>query len=302
MFMLKSCFGRLVGLGSRRERPGRKPRARITPGTESLEGRRMLSSSTVTVQGDTLLIRGDNGWNEIVVFDDGTNAANSIRVQYDGLTMQVPSPAAIKTVRIEAYGGEDRLTYMSGLYQSPRPIVARRTVSVDLGDGVDRFSGNVYNDLARGASLDMRVRGGSGGDMIVVRAQTDVDVAAGARLNVDLRGDTGENTVGFFYKGELDGDLGLLAIGGRDRDKMMAWVDVDRGSTGRFGTLERSAELNGEEQDDQLAFYVRESGTISYNLLIKGNSGADRSRRTRNVTSTCEKDLVEPFPATAPSL
>ena len=66
-------------------------------------------------------------------------------------------------------GGNDQVSYtLTG------PLVAERTVLVDLGSGTDQFVGNVNGNIDNTAGLDMEVYAGSGNDTMTINQSGQV--------------------------------------------------------------------------------------------------------------------------------
>jgi hypothetical protein len=173
--------------------------------------------------------------------------------------------ADVGEVRINAgYGADDVV------YSLMADLDTSRLISIELGENDDTFAAYLSscewqppsvplgldghrvcsgNDLLAGSNLDLRVRGGNGRDTVNVLADRDVHIYRNAILSLSLAGEGGNDTIGVYYNGELDGMFGFVADGGINDDTVTAHVVVGADSTGILGDPIRSQVRDGGGHD-----------------------------------------------------
>jgi hypothetical protein len=259
-------------------------RSKALPRLEALETRCVLSTSVVEMSG-TLLIRGDARANDIVIKDNGQNAAGNITVTVDGVT--TTSVGNISTIVVRSGNQDDTVSYQ---LTGDLAASATRNIRVLLGNGSDTFTGSLGGDVLTGANLHLAVFGGNGKDTLNFNAaDSDIagatDVTPSASVSVALHGGNGKDTVGFGYAGLLNGLLSLTATGGNGKDQISGNLTVNPGST---GSLE--ARVRGGNGKDDLTLMVHDNSGAGGNSTltelsakIDGGRGKDTFLKTDNV-------------------
>ncbi len=254
-------------------RPGHKYGLQL----EELESR-WCPSCSVTVAGDTLLIHGDKAANTVSIVDNG---AAGIVVTCDGTTS--PAATGIKHIEIETGKGNDVVTYSRSA--TGGNFTTDLDVKAELGKDSDSFTANFNgNDLTGTSQVLFEVEGGKDNDTMTVNAGTaaaPVDIAAGARLELNFEGGKDADTMTVAYQGELDGTLKLRGEGGKDGDTLAANLALNTGST---GTLD--AEIKGGKDKDNLTLNVTGPGAATAAILavLDGGKDTDTCTATSNVT------------------
>jgi hypothetical protein len=149
----------------------------------------------------------------------------------------------------------------------------------NLGKGADTFDGTLLGNIMGDSAVRFLVRGGKGADTLGFHAAaTNID--AGAKLDVNLLGGKGNDTINVDYTGVLNGKLHLNANGGKGDDTITATVTLNAGSTGEF----RGA-VRGGPGHDTLTFNVIDNsgGTADVDAFIDGGPGSDTITHTPNV-------------------
>src|SRR5437660_9080032 len=103
---------------------------------ERLDDRAMPSVTFVETNG-TLVIRGDQQANSIIISDDGSTNAGNIVVQADG--QSYTATTAITKIRVNSRGGNDSVEYDLNF-----DLMGARTVQAYLGNGDDSFVAHVH--------------------------------------------------------------------------------------------------------------------------------------------------------------
>jgi hypothetical protein len=211
----------------------------------------------------------------------GNNAADTISIQDDGAgvisgTATGPGGGAapfgpffnIRQVNVNTNGGDDTVTYQFTGDMLGGPF-AKRRITVNLGQGEDKF---------------------------LLDASADIDLGKKARLNVQAFGgiDDGRDQLTARYEGEMDGRFLLTMHGGDGNDNVSADVLFDQGSAGRF-----RARLFGDAHDDVLNLLVHKANTADPILIdAVGSGGANNDILTRTPLAaddgTCEVVNIVP--------
>jgi hypothetical protein len=214
------------------------PAARIAAAAfEVLESRRLLSAS-VSLNGTTLSVAGDDRANSISVIQEGTNLV----VRCDGKT-RTYSADDVDVLVVDARGGNDRV-----VFQRADDVDA---VRIDGGSGNDDIEIDVVHhpdgpDDALHFSAD--VNGGSGHDNIELDVETNDAEDPNAVVPDDDKDDdngNGDDSA----EGKLD--VNLKIGGGSGDDTIDAEVDLNAGDDG-----EVAANIDAGSGNDEVDFDV----------------------------------------------
>src|SRR5262249_21314787 len=145
-----------------------------------------------------------------------------------------PAATGIQRVLVDTKEGDDTVSYSRSA--AGGNFTGRLDFLANLGTGNDKFTADFNgNDLAGTARVDFAVFGAGTDDQITFNVGTTaagVDVASGARLELEAAGGTGTDKITVAYAGDLDGKLNLEARGGDGNDTVTATVALAAGSTG----------------------------------------------------------------------
>ncbi len=161
------------------------------------------------------------------------------------------------------------------------PIWGINTIVVDSGAGNDFVVYSLNADLLAGVTRKVTVKMQDGNDELRAFANADVDIAAGARLELNGYGGNGNDFMGMRYQGELDGEIRYTADGQAGHDTLVAYQRPDCGSTGMI-----FARAYGSAGDDQLTMEIRKqclADPVVVDALIDGGLGFDTAWHTANV-------------------
>jgi hypothetical protein len=279
-------------------------RNRVVPRVEALEERQVLSC-TVGVNNGIMTITGDNGVNTVKI--DQT-FLGTVSVHADAL---VTSASGIKEIRINTLGGNDTVKYN---LNSMIPFIpwlrtdqyGSQQIKVNLGSGNDKFQTAMCpQHFKTGASLAFDVNGSLGNDDLRVDMATyNFAPDYGASLSVKLDGGFGSDYVAASYKGELDGNLSIVAIGGPGaglfagldgNDTVAANVLLTTGPHNHSEGL-AYVRVQGGYGNDHLTLATRKESSwdpAAVDAAADGGPGFDTLTRTSNVTKkSCEQDFV----------
>lgn len=212
---------------------------RFTPTLEGLESREVPATLNWTCGSgnDTVYIHDDGDGN--VSFAVNGNWIGGSGGWHNVNTFNLNTGGGHDTVIYFQYAG-DQTHPGSGAHNGVRE--SNLDLNVNLGSGSDYFRADILGDIGANKILDIDVNGGSGGDLLWAFAgyewdggpDRDVDVQQGATLRIDLDGDGGNDTMGSFYDGELDGVLDLYFRGDAGNDTLWRDVNFQPGSTGNW--------------------------------------------------------------------
>jgi hypothetical protein len=281
-----------------------RKRNRVVPRVEALEERQVLSC-TVGVNNGVMTITGDSGANTVTI--DQT-FLGTVSVKADSLTT---SASGIKEIRVNTLGGNDTVKYNLNSLISFLPWLrtdqyGSQKVKVNLGSGNDKFQTAMCpQHLKSGASLAFDVNGGVGDDYLRVDMSTYAFAPDyGASLSVKLDGSFGKDDVAASYKGELDGNLSIVAIGGPGtgwlagldgNDTVAANVQLTTGPHNHSEGL-AYVRVQGGFGNDRLTLATRKDSSLdpaAVDAAADGGPGSDMLTRTWNVIQTsCEQDFV----------
>jgi hypothetical protein len=200
--------------------------------------------------------------------DSGGNTNSVDFDQTEGVTS-----AALSLVVTGAGGLDDAQVRLGTLNN------ANVVVTATMGNGADTFNTDLTGDLLGGSSLTVVGVGGTGNDtMSVGQNASAYDIAATARVNVNLNGGSGFDRLSTFARGTNDGQFAAILVGGAANDTVT--IDVDGGA----GTGRVTASAQGLAGSDTLALTVDSAGPVDATII--GGSGIDSATRTSNVVVT----------------
>jgi hypothetical protein len=225
-------------------RPTNQTRLSVT----SLESREVPACVVTHPTPDTLVIEGDAANDSVVIRDNGAGGVSGIATGAGAFNF-----AGIKNIIVNTRGGDDRVTY--NLIRNLQPGQTR-VVDVRTEAGNDTFLAGLFNprsgvgtDLLANSRLVIAGLGGEGNDLMRIDAMRDVDVAPGAALKMILFGETGNDTLVAYYRGENDGAVSIRELdGGAGNDLIRGYYYADPGSTGVAAGL-----VHGQEGDDVMS-------------------------------------------------
>lgn len=193
-------------------------------GLESLERRRLLSSSVWEIRGDGLGQKSD-----VIRVDRSPTDSSSVRATVNGVVIETRPLSKVKTIRVLAGLGDDEVTVDLGSQ------VARVRVVVIAGSGDDvvRVSGAAAQIIG-GTGEDTLV-GGDGNDVIDGGAGDDF-IQGNGGSDMLMGGDGGDVLAGGFGRDRIDGGGGNDRIhGGVGADNLVGASGTDTlyGGAGR---------------------------------------------------------------------
>src|SRR5262245_42206072 len=241
------------------------PTNKFTPGLEVFDERLVPASFGFNPATHVATVTGGAGADSIVIQHNGNGGitvtdANGLNVSQTGVDRLVVSTG----------DGADAVRYrLTG------NLARSMVIEMSLGNGNDRFTGTLNNDINPNRKLDLFVNGYNGNDLLTLygaptapnRANdflTDglainaggLRIGSGGELEVDLKGNLGNDRVLVDYQGELDGVLDMNVDGGSDQDVLSGIVRMQAGSTGRVGTTEEASRVAGYYGSDNLTFLI----------------------------------------------
>lgn len=258
--------------------------------------------STIHFGGGTLVIRGDNQADNVLVTGDGAGGAS---VTLNGGTAQ--TFARVRHVAVHVGRGNDSITldFASGL------IGPRLKVDLEAGDGNDVVTTNfgsvantdVFADLHLGkgndtwnTTLNGAITGSSRvrfqaeddkGDESITFNATGADIASTARLSLDWNGGRGKQTTTVNFAGKVEGKLDVDVRAHRGVDVLAANLNLASGSTGKV-----RARLDGGNDNDNVTLNVNlatPTDTVAVHASLDGGKGFDTCVATTNVVvKNCE--------------
>jgi hypothetical protein len=239
----------------------------FVPSLERLESRD-VPVATVTQTGGTLSIIGSNLPDVIRIGDDGQG---NIAVLINPLT----TPQIfhnVTAITVQTFGGTDSVHY-----DLLSTFSGTRSIHVDLGTGSKDFQFYTNNnELLPNANLSVSAQAGGGVQRLLASTVADPDqatvslftqalgitlftpfqngilrfgphtgsdIALGAHLGISLTGGTGNNTIGVFYQGIVQGSLSVnaQAAGGPKKDTVIGIIDLFGDTT---GTINANVSVN----------------------------------------------------------
>ena len=288
---------------------------RYVPRLEALE-ERSLPAVNFLVLGSTLFIVGPTTSHpppaeQVTLIDNGSAGPNNVTaIGRQRFFPNVP----ITNVVVILHGGHDSVSYnLTG------DLTGQRTVAVGLNGGHGHFDAVLRRNLLAGSSLFLNVEGSGpndhlqtevignvlggaalemnymalrGNNSIQVRTTTSVTVDPGSLIQMDLFSGSGSGNILASYQGQMNGFLGLLAMGGDRPNHIVGDFELRPGSTGAV----LPSEIKGGRGDDVLTFIIHNPGTAqANNEIIDGDGGFNTAFRTTNVvTFNIQRDIVLP--------
>jgi hypothetical protein len=278
-------------------------KGRFVPRLEALEDR-LTPAANFVVSGNSLLIfapttRTSPG-ESITINDNGSTLPNNITAF--SRASFAPN-VVINDVQIFCGRGNDKV-----FYNLTGPLTGSRGVTVQLGNGNNKFVGTVRRDLTAGSFLGINVFGGNGNDRInlnqigslqassnlqfnaqagngdnSVTYQTTnlVNVGVGALLGVNINAGRGNDRLSTFINAVDNGDIAVnTSTGGGSQNTGSIDVELLPGSTGNVDP----SSLKGGNGNDFLTFIVHNRGSgFAANQMLDGGGGFDTATRTNNV-------------------
>jgi hypothetical protein len=243
------------------------PMKRRTLGCEALEGRD-CPAVDVFASGNTLIVLGDQGTNDVSVIDVGSG---DVAVVGDGRAQFFSNVGA---VAVATYGGNDTVAYHAAANAAFGSGLDVLSVYVDLGDGDDTV-------LLNGGLLDRAFNffaaGGTGNDTMTAALG---GVRAGGGTGVFLDGGLGNDTLATYAQGQINGELRVIQAGNFGSDTVNGAANVTAGS---FGQLIFISDAGPD--DDNLSLFVGGDSvnTVGLTAVIEGGPGFDTGTSSSNV-------------------
>jgi hypothetical protein len=290
---------------------------RFVPQLEVLEDRHC--PSFIGVQGHTLLILGDPTADTVSIMDSGNGTISGTingqsaagtdinhvvvhtRGGDDTLTYTLTNPLTSPlNLQIDMGSGNDTATldFSPGITNTRLKVdftggKGNDTLTTkfgaitnselyfrsNLGKGNDTFDNTLLGSIVGDSAVRFLVHGGKGADTLGFHADS-TNIDSGAKLDVNLLGGKGNDTINVDYQGVLNGELRLNANGGPGDDTVNANLTLNAGSSG-----ELRGQVRGGPGNDTLTFNVFDNsgGTADVDAFIDGGPGADTITHTPNV-------------------
>ena len=271
----------------------RRRRVSEAPGLEALEGRRLMAAALtqasikeVAVKGYTELeIAGSKAGGGVTINDNGSAAPGNVTVTLaDGTTYT--TKAGVSVVLFSGGTAADDVTFnLTG------PLTAAQSVLINLGNGNNRFTGDVAGAIDASGGLDLEVYGGQGNDTMAVNQTGPTQagafvpflsggagknamtytgtgpIAANSSVSPEFQGGSGSDKITANYAGQVIGNYEYnLAVGaGSGTETITNDVYLAAGSTGTvgYGATQPAAIKAGKGND-----------TIYYNVQADPSSTA----------------------------
>jgi len=219
------------------------------PGIDVLEDRRLLAAS-ISVVGNTLVIKGNNNNDTVVISDNGSGGAgNFAGSTLNGNTSGDLAGTVIQHVVVKLKDGNDSVVYNLG-----GDVTAPRDLTINFGGGKDSFTFNeTIDDIETGGALAFYLNNSGGGN----------------------------DTISITYSGELEGTLISAIQGGSGKESVTANYTFDSTSSGFF-----NANFNMGSGNDTVTLNVTNTAgsTAVVLALIDGDDDSDRFSATANVS------------------
>lgn len=239
---------------------------RLALRVEQLEDR-CVPACTITQAGVApniaLTINGDDHVNNIQISDDGNG---NITLACDGVIS--PAVAGVRDIVVNSKKGNDAVFYTLA---ADLLGAQTRNISVDLGDGNDRFLAQALNgaDILTNASLSFNVKGKLGNDNIRFLLTLDFDVSDGGALGIAVAGNEGNDRISLVQLGAIDGTCNIALNGNAGRDRVAASLAFDSDSAGATSVI-----VNGQADNDLLTLLLTTGAGFTGTLSGKLNGGA----------------------------
>jgi hypothetical protein len=223
--------------------PGRSVRSR--PALEPLEDR--CCPSTLSLQGHTLVLTGDNAA-EVFTIRDAGNGNVTASIAGAGRTKTL-SAHGVQAIVVHSGNGNDRVDYAL-----TNKMTTSRSIEVDLGSGTDQVKLDFSKGVAAPA-LNVRLNGGAGNDTANVLFGAIANTVLNARENLGA----GNDHFSASFNGPISGAARVLLqtqngsgfdgvnVGIRAAIAATAQVEVDAFGGPRLGTthVNYQGQLNG---------------------------------------------------------
>lgn len=242
-------------------------RQRFVPRVEALEDRTVPAVS-ITQEFNAVFVTGDHRANTVKIIDDGTNGANAITIQADGLSRTFAG--TVRRIIVDTGQQNDQVTYhLTGDLQAG----VERHVESYLGQGKDTFNADIDGNLLAGSLLRIRVHGNEGKDRLTVDATNGgdgVNVMANALLRVYMDGKQGKDTIALDFRGQVLGEFWSQLEGENGKDRIGTTIALDDGSTGTVrawvlgmnGRDDLKLDISGPGVSDLDALFARLDGGL----------------------------------------
>jgi hypothetical protein len=213
----------------------------------------------------TAIIIGDSGADTFVVRYDGSGGITVTDEQgafhsHDNVT----------GINITTHSGNDVVRFVLD-----GTLTRDLDLNVNMVNGNDRFTGTLEGNILANVDLSAYISGGAGDDLLTMygtetapaRANDHLTnglainpfgmrIGSGATLDLTMVGDGDDDRIYADYDGELDGTLQLKLLGEEHQDTVSAIVELRNGSTGRVGSVARSALVHGGTDNDNVTFFI----------------------------------------------
>jgi hypothetical protein len=239
------------------------------PQLETLESRWCPSAASITVQGSTMIIKGDALADLITIRDDGDG----------GVSASVTSAAGRVTgsgshiTSIEVYGGKGSDMVDFALTNT---LATNLALDVHLGAGNDQANLN-FADGVRDSNLKVDVDGGKGSDQV----SAVLGDVADSSVNFSSCLGRGNDSLNLGFKGEVTGDsrVDVDLNGGKGSDSIHVNADgLYIGARSKVSIAE-----NGGAGNDDLGLTY--DGVLKGTLSVKLNGGKGNDSVTANITA-----------------
>jgi hypothetical protein len=243
--------------------------ARFLPQVETLESRWCPSAASITVQGHTMTIKGDDLADQITIRDDGNGGVSASVVSSAGKV--TGSGSAITKIDVYAGKGSDMVDFAL-----TNTLATNLDLDVHLGAGSNQASLN-FADGVKGSHVSVDADGAAGTDQVTARLGDVTD------SYVHFTGCLGKgaDSFGLALKGEVTGgsDVGVAVSGGKGADSLhvdASGLDIAAGS-------KVYVELNGGYGGDNVGMSY--DGVLKGTLTVKLNGGDGNDTIAGNLTA-----------------
>jgi hypothetical protein len=234
---------------------------------EPLEDRRLFTVTIGMPAPDTLTFTGDADDDVIIIKDNGSFTVGGQVSGTAGTLIPFGPVSGIHRVLIATDGGDDRVYY---------------TVAGDM------FLGGLH-----GVSASL----GTGNDVFAYYAGNDIDVGFNDIAVVLAGGGDQDDTLAYFHRGEIDGQVYVGLAGGNGSDRVSIDEKTDAGSQGKF-----FARARGDAGRDNVDLLVRKGAAVDSIAIDAfadsgGADGAfDQLTRTALASDDALFDVVNVLP------
>jgi hypothetical protein len=248
----------------------RTPRAASSrPQLEALESRWCPSAASITVQGHTMIIKGDALADLITIRDDGDGGVSASVVSSAGKV----TGSGSHITSIEVYGGKgsDKVDFAL-----TNTLATDLALDVHLGAGSDQANLN-FADGIRNSHVKVDVDGRAGSDQVTA-ALGDV---ADSYVHFSSCLGRGNDSFNLGFKGDVtgDSDVGVVTNGGKGADSL----HVDAAGLDIGAASKVYIEENGGAGDDNVGLSY--DGVLKGTLTVKLNGGKGNDTVVGNITA-----------------